>query len=274
MMKLRSLLYVPAHSERFLQKAHERGADAIILDLEDAVPEANKDTARAGLATAVPSAAQNGATVFVRINAGPRQNDDARAACRAGAFGLMVPKVTSAGALDALAGLLRAEEAVLGRAAMMFLALIEDPAALLDARTIAASHRVIGLALGSEDLATTMGAQPTPEVLRHPKLLLHYAAKAAGKLSFGLLQSSADYSDLATIATAAAEAKAHGFDGATCVHPAIVPVLNAGFSPSAAEHDWAERVLAAAKTNTGAFVLDGRMVDAPVLARARGILDS
>ena len=273
-MKLRSLLYVPAQSARFLAKAHERGADAIILDLEDAVPDADKDAARAGLAEAVPSAEQNGAKIFVRINAGARQNDDALAACRAGAFGLMVPKVQSPGALEALAGLLRAEEATLGRAALMFLALIEDPAALLDARAIAASHRVIGLALGSEDLATAIGATPTPEVLRHPKLLLHYAAKAEGKLSLGLLQSSADYADLATLAAAAAEAKAHGFDGATCVHPAAVPVLNAGFSPGPAERDWAERALAASKTRPGAFVLDGRMVDAPILARARHILES
>lgn len=271
-MRRRSLLYVPAHSDRFIAKAHERGADAIILDLEDAVPEADKDAARAGLAAAVQSVGRNGATVFVRTNAGLRQRDDALAACRAGAFGLMVAKVQSSAALDALAGTLRAEEAATGRAALKFLALVEDPGALLDARSIAANHRVIGLALGSEDLATLLGATPTPDVLRHPKLLLHYAAKAEGKLSFGLLQSSADYTDLVALAAAAAEAKAHGFDGATCVHPSAVPVLNAGFSPSEAERVWAARVVAAAAANPGAFQLDGRMVDAPVLARAHAIL--
>jgi hypothetical protein len=83
------------------------------------------------------------------------------------------------------------------------------------------------------------------------------------------LQSSADYTDLEALAAAAAEAKAHGFDGATCVHPSAVAVLNAGFSPSDAERDWAQRVVAAAKENPGAFQLDGRMVDAPIVARAR-----
>lgn len=273
-MKLRSLLYVPAHSARFLQKAHERGADAIILDLEDAVPEADKDAARSGLTEAVGSVGQHGAKVFVRINAGPRQNDDALAACRAGAFGLMVPKVTSSAALDTLAGFIQVEEAALGRPALLFLALIESPAALLDARAIAGVHRVIGLVLGSEDLANAIGATPTPEVLRHPKLMLHYAAKAEGKLSLGLLQSSADYADIAALAVAAAEARAHGFDGATCVHPAAVPILNAGFTPGTEERAWAERVLSASKETTGAFVLDGRMVDAPILARARKIIDS
>ena len=273
-MRLRSLLYVPAHSERFLAKAHERGADAIVLDLEDAVPEADKDVARANLATTVPSAGRSGATVFVRINSGPRQRDDALVACRAGASGVMVAKAGSSAALDALAGTLRAEEAKLGRAAMSFLALIEGAAALLDARSIAANHRVIGLLLGSEDLATELGATPTPDVLRYPKLLLHYAAKAEGKLSFGLLQSSADYTDLEALAAAAAEAKAHGFDGATCVHPSAVAVLNAGFSPSEAERNWADRVIAAAAEHPGAFQLDGKMVDAPIIARARKIVES
>ncbi len=272
-MRLRSLLYVPGHSERFITKAHERGADAIVLDLEDAVPEADKDAARDALAAAVPSVGQNGAAVFVRINSGPRQREDALAACRAGATGIMVAKTKSSAALDALAGALRTEEAKLGRVAMSFLALIEDPASLLDARSIAANHRVIGLLLGSEDLATELGATPTPEVLRHPKLLLHYAAKAEDKLSFGLLQSSAEYTDLVTLAAAAAEAKAHGFDGATCVHPSAVAVLNAGFSPTDAERDWALRVVAAATEHPGAFQLDGRMVDAPIVARARKILE-
>ena len=73
-MKLRSLLYVPAHSERFIAKAHERGADAVILDLEDSVPEANKDAARDALASAVASVGRNGARTLVRINAGDRKS--------------------------------------------------------------------------------------------------------------------------------------------------------------------------------------------------------
>ncbi len=88
--ELRSLLYVPAHSERFLAKAHERGADAIILDLEDAVPEADKDRARDGLREAAKSVARNGAQVFVRINPARRRRADAEAATRAGATGLVL----------------------------------------------------------------------------------------------------------------------------------------------------------------------------------------
>jgi citrate lyase subunit beta/citryl-CoA lyase len=132
---------------------------------------------------------------------------------------------------------------------------------------------LLGLATGGEDLALALGALPTPAVLHLPKLLVHYAAKARGLLSLGLLRSVADYSDLDAIRVAVREAREHGFDGATCVHPSIVPLLNTGFSPSAEELDWARRVLALAEQNAGAFALDGTMVDAPVIARARRMLE-
>lgn len=254
----RSLLYVPAHAERFIARAHERGADAIILDLEDAVPEADKDSARDRLAETVARVGQAGAQVFVRLNAGGRRAADAAAATAAGAAGLVLAK---------------AEREELERFALPLIAMLETPAAVLEARDYAAHRAVMGLVVGGEDLATALGAAPTPEVLRTPKLLVHYAAKAEGKLSFGLLRSVADYADLAAIEAAAAEARQHGFDGATCIHPSAVSILNRAFTPTPAERDWARRVLAAATTQGGAFVVDGRMVDAPVIARARRMLE-
>lgn len=265
---MRSLLYVPAYSERFLAKAHERGADAIILDLEDSVPVEAKDLARDGLAEAVASVRQNGARVLVRINSGERQEEDAMAACRAGADMLYVPKVKHADEIARLGDLLGPVE----RVPMQFIALLEDIGAVLDARAIATAPRLAGLSVGGEDLALSMGAEPTPEVLRQPKLLVHYAAKEQGLLSIGMLRSTADYSDAEGIAAAAHEARAHGFDGATCVHPSVVPLLNAGFAPSAAQLDWAQRVVEASASGEGAFQIDGRMVDAPVIARARAML--
>lgn len=256
----RSLLYVPAHSDRFLSKAHERGADAIILDLEDAVPEADKDRARDGLAASVAQVMRNGAGVFVRINAGPRAIADAHAAKAAGAAGVVVAKADLAG-LKALAPM-----------GIPLLAMIESAAGVLDARACAAAESVIGLLVGGEDLASSLGGRATPEVLRVPKLLVHYAARAEGKLSFGLLRSVADYSDLDGIRAAAEEAHAHGFDGATCVHPSAVPILNLAFAPSAEEIDWARRVIEAARVSAGAFSLEGQMIDRPVVERARRIL--
>lgn len=272
-MMLRSLLYVPAHSERFIAKAHERGADAIILDLEDSVPAGSKQAARDGLTLSVRQVGQGGAATFVRVNADAHtQLEDAAAACRAGAYGLVVPKVTTVAQLDRLA----AHVASIEREAMPFIGIVEDPGAVLDARVLAGHARVIGLALGSEDFATAMGAEPTPEVLRLPKLMVHMAAKACGRLSFGLLRSIADYGDLGLMQAAAAEARIFGFDGATCVHPSVVPVLNAAFAPSDAELGRAMRLVAEAeraeRENRGAFVFEGKMVDAPVVARARAIL--
>ena len=275
---MRSLLYVPAHRERFVANAHERGADAIILDLEDAVPLDAKDEARAALETAVPAVTRDGAAAFVRINAEPARADvDAEAGCRAGAFGLLVPKAKDPARLVRLASLLARIEAETGRAPTQLVPVLEDAGAVLDARAIAsATPRVYALLAGSEDLATSMGAEPTPEVLHLPKLLVHLAAKAAGVRSLGLLRSVADYGDIAAIEAAAKAARAFGFDGATCVHPAVVPVLNRAFAPSAEEVARARRLLAAYEEGTarglGAVAFEGSMVDKPVPERARALL--
>ena len=278
-MLIRSLLYVPASSERFIAKAHEREADAIILDLEDAVVPAQKSAARARLATAVPSVGQHGAAVFVRINAEEELwRLDAEAAARAGVFGLLVPKSRDAGMLQHLAAMLEKLERRTGRSQVALVPMIEDAGAVLDARAIAsATPRVLGLVAGGEDLATALDAEPTPEVLYLPKLLVHLAAKAAGVRSFGLLRTVADYGDLAAVEKSAREARALGFDGASCVHPSVVPILNCAFSPSGEELDRASRLIAAADEakarGEGAFAFEGKMVDEPVVKRARALLE-
>jgi len=268
------LLYVPASEKRFVAKAHTRGADAIILDLEDSVAPDYKDAARAMLASSIASAGQSGATVFVRINAEPdTAKRDARAAVAGGAFGLFVAKVCTQKLLD-LSAFLDETESDTDVTRMQLIPLIEDAAALLDVRDIALQPRVIGLLLGGEDFATSIGATPDPDVLRQPKLMVHFAAKAAGLLSFGLFRTVADYFDTDAITVAAREAKRFGFDGATCVHPTAVDILNTAFTPSQQEAAWALRVLAYAhSSDKGAFVFEGRMVDAPILARAKQILN-
>jgi len=275
---IRSLLYVPASSERFISKAHERGADAIILDLEDAVVPAEKSSARARLASAVASVGQRGAAVFVRINSEAELiRLDAEAACRAGAFGLLVPKTRDARTLQELTSLLESLERSAGRPPTALVPMIEDPGAVLDARSIAtATPRVFGLVAGGEDLATSLDAEPTPEVLYLPKLMVHLAAKAAGVRSFGLLRTVADYGDLDAVEKSAHEARAFGFDGASCVHPSVVPILNRVFSPSEEALHRARRLIAAAEQakarGEGAFTFEGKMVDEPVVKRAHALL--
>lgn len=266
---IRSLLYVPGNTPKFLQKAGQRGADAVIIDLEDAVPEASKTDAREALVQSVPMV---GGRVFVRVNINERLFDDAAAAVLAGADGLYLPKVSSVDILHELA----AHIAPLETKPTAFVPLIEDPEGLFEARAIAKGPRVMALSAGGEDLATSMGAEPTAEVLRVPKLMIHYAAKAAGVLSFGMFRSTADYNDAAAIREAAAEARMFGFDGASCIHPAVVPILNEGFAPTPEEIEWARKVVAAndeqAAKGCGSFTLEGRFIDAPIVIRAERLL--
>ncbi len=214
--------------------------------------------------------------MFVRINSEPeRQRADAEAAVRAGAFGILVTKARDPKALRDIAGWLEPLEK--GRKPTVLVPMIEDPGAVLDARAVAtATPRVFALLTGGEDLATALGGDPTPEVLTVPKLLVHYAAKAAGVLSWGLLRTVADYSDLVAIERAVKEARAHGIDGATCVHPAVIPLLNKGFSPSPDELDHARRLVEAYEkaqaSGVGAVEFEGKMIDEPVAQRARALL--
>ncbi len=275
---IRSLLYVPAIAPRFVAKAHERGADAIILDLEDSVAIAEKDAARAALAEAVPAVARAGATVFVRVNSGPeRLRPDVEAACRAGAYGILLPKTRDPAVLQQLAAWLSGLEADIGRAELRFMPVLEDPGAVFDARAIGlATPRNMALLTGGEDLATAMGAEPSPELLFLPKQMVNLAAKAAGLLSFGLLRTVADFQDIAGIAESAKQARALGFDGATCVHPAVVPILNDAFGVSDTELNTARRMIEANETakaqGVGAFTFEGKMVDQPIVERARRLV--
>lgn len=269
-----SLLYVPGNAPRFLEKAGQRGADVVIIDLEDAVPETAKTEAREGLAKWVPAIRQSGCQVFVRVNQSERLVDDAVAATVAGADGLYIPKVDSADILARLAESLLPHER--DRAPIGFVPLIEDMKGLFEVRAIAHGPRVFALTSGGEDLATAMGAKPTPEVLRYPKLMIHYAAKEAGVLSFGMLRTTVDFADKEALRAAALEARDFGFDGATCIHPSVVPILNECFAPTPEELSWARKVVAAseqeAASGRGAFMLDGRFVDAPIVTRAQNLL--
>lgn len=277
-MILRSMLIVPASSERFLARAGDRGADAIILDLEDGVAPFEKRRARENLVQAVPLVGSRGAVVFIRIN---NRADlvlaDAEAACRAGAFGLVVPKVRTPVDLIRIAEHLEPIELQTGLSALRLIALIEDPGAVFDARAIAtATPRVLGLSAGGEDLALALGAEPVPEVLRLPKMMVHMAARAAGVMSFGLFKTVADFNDIEGMRAAARESRLFGFDGASCIHPQVVPILNEAFTPSDAEIEKARAILAAFEASLsrgeGAVAFEGRMLDEPVVARARAVL--
>ncbi|MBS0530506.1 MAG: CoA ester lyase [Proteobacteria bacterium] len=276
----RSLLYVPASSERFIARAAHCGADAIILDLEDSVAPDQKRPARENLASSIPRCAEGGADIWVRINRPlSLAVRDVEAAVQGGAAGILITKAEGPEHIQLLLEAAEQVERENGRREpLKAIAVIESVKNLAKADGIACSHqRVIGLMGGSEDLALSMGAQPTRETLKIPKMLVHMAAAGAGKFSFGLFGSVADYADTDLMRELAQEAVRHGISGATCVHPSVIPILNEAFTPPAAEVAKAEAIIEAAEQHTrsgiGAFRLDGKMIDEPVVERARRLLE-
>jgi len=271
----RSLLFVPGNQPRLIEGAHKRGADALILDLEDAVPVPHKPAARAGLVEAVRLLEQQGLDVVVRVNAdSPSLLEDLQA-CRAAAVStVMLPKVAAPEQLAAfeahLASVTDASGPVFDPA---LIALIESPAGVFSANAIAALPRVTALALGSEDLALAMGVAPSAASLTLPCQWLALAAAAHGKRGYGLPASLADFSDQAALLGAARTARATGLHGALCIHPAQVVMVNQAFAPSAADMDWARQVVEAwAEAREGVARLGETMIDRPVIERARLLL--
>src|SRR6476619_724253 len=234
----RSLLFVPVTSERFLAKAHERGADALILDLEDSILPKDKEQARAAVAAAVPRVAQRGAEVAV---------PDIAASVMPGVAALMLPKVMGPEHVRLLAELVTAREEALGMDVghTRFLALIEGPAALPHLYAIAAEPRMAGMSVGGEDMATELGATPSADSMYVFAMHGLAAARAAGILPMGSMGQLANINDLESYRAGLRRGRALGFTTAACIHPAHVPIINEEYGASAAELDRAQRLIAA-----------------------------
>ncbi|TIT71775.1 MAG: CoA ester lyase, partial [Mesorhizobium sp.] len=197
----------------------------------------------------------------------------------AGVDALVLPKTDSAAWVieiaNAVSELERERNLAVGR--IRFLALIETPAALQSLSAIASAHpRMVAMALGPEDFSASVGGAPELDLLLTPNLSVLFAARAAGLLPLGFIGSISEFSDNDRLREAAAHARRLGFTGALAIHPNQVAIFNEAFSPSPQELEWARRVLAAEKDATaqgrGAFALDGKMVDPPVIRRAREII--
>ena len=276
----RSLLYVPANVERYVSRAHERGADGIILDLEDSVPPAEKASARAGVQAAAERVGQAGADVLVRVNQPLRLAVPDIEACVSPAVdALALPKVAGPDHVRLLDELVSELEAERGMAvgATVFQVMVETPAAFFQIGEIAkASPRIVAITIGAEDLASSLGMQPDGETLLYPKTQSVYAAKAAGVQALGIFGTVADYQDLDAVREAARKARRFGLEGASCIHPSVVPVLNEAFSPSETEVAHAKRIIEAnaeaEKAGRASFELDGKMIDVPVVQRAQALL--
>lgn len=268
---LRSLLFLPATADHLVAKATERGADALVIDLEDAIPPDRKAAARPMAQAAVRQLAERGATLVLRVNSDPALwQEDLRGMPVEALSAIMLPKVESLDQVEALAKALiqmRAEQAP------PIAALIETPRGVLEAGTIASHSALCALGFGSEDYAGALGVPAEPAALTWPAQQVLTCAHAHGLQCWGLAASIAEVDDMVGFARAVDAGRAMGFTGSVCIHPRQVTVVNRGFSPSEQELAWAQRVLAADQAaraqGLGAILLDGRMLDKPIFDRAR-----
>ena len=276
----RSLLFVPATAERFVAKAHTRGADVIILDLEDSIPPPEKEAARAALPQAAATIHGAGTEVCVRINR-PLELavPDIAAAIMPQVTALMLPKVMGAEHVKLLSEVVAVREAALGlpNGHTRFLAVVETPQALPNLVAIAgADPRMAALGVGSEDLSTELEAVPGADMLYHFGMMAVAAARGAGILPLGSVGAFADFRDLEGYRASLQRSRKLGFATAACIHPAHVPIINEEYGVAPAEADRARRLIAAfedaLRQGLGAVAFEGAMIDLPVVERARRLL--
>lgn len=272
----RSMLFVPATARRRWERAHTRGADALIVDLEDSTPPEAKAAARTLAKEAVAFLAAQGATVTVRVNnEAALLADDLEAVVTPGLTAIVLPKVEQAMELEGLSAMLDAleYEAGLERNTIGVAAVIESPRALERVTEIADGPRLIGIALGSEDFSLSLGRKPGPLSLDLAAMQIAYAASARGIMGIGMATGISNFTDLEAFGVEARRAHAMGLTGAMCIHPNQVGVLNDAFGFDEAEIADARSILAAwEQRSDGVVNHDGRMIDQPVVERARRLL--
>lgn len=266
---VRSVLYIPASKPRAMEKAASLDCDAIIFDLEDAVAVDEKAAARATLAEALAQGGFGHRAKIVRINGfdTPWGRDDAAAVARMAADAVLIPKVSSAADVEAVA------QVVPG---LPLWAMMETPRGVLNAAEIAAHPRMQGFVLGTNDLAKDLGSRFRPD--RLPMLaglgLCLLAARAAGLVCIDGVYNA--FKDDAGLAAECAQGRDMGFDGKTLIHPAQIEIANAAFAPTEAEIDLARRQIAAFAAaeaeGRGVAVVDGRIVENLHIVTARQTL--
>ncbi|GLW15200.1 HpcH/HpaI aldolase/citrate lyase family protein [Streptomyces kronopolitis] len=272
----RSVLYMPGANERALEKAKSLPADALILDLEDAVAPDAKAEARKRVAAAAASGEYGFREVTIRVNAPGTawHDDDLRAAAEAGPDAVVVPKVESA---DTVRAVERALEAAGAPDRTAIWAMVETPRAMLDARAVAAaSERLTVLVMGTNDLAKELHAEHVPG--RAPLLtglsLALLAARESGKVILDGVYN--DVKDAEGFEAECVQGRQFGFDGKTLIHPSQVAPCNRVFAPSPEQITRSRRIIDAFEEATregrGVVTVDGRLIENLHVEDARRIL--
>lgn len=289
---MRSWMFVPGNRQRMIEKSLGVAVDAIMMDIEDGVAPAEKDSARQQIAACLDQVAARlkaepklrTPARYVRINAvgHERSRDDLAAVVRQGLQGLVLPKVETPEQVKSVADLLdrREPEAGLARGSVRLLCALESPRGLFNAYAIAtASPRVIGLLFGAEDfsreLSLPLRREGEARDLIYARSSLVTAAACAHVQSVDGVWP--DLQDTEGLKVFSLQSRRLGFSGMSLIHPAQVEVVNAAFTPTADEIDYARRVLKAfdeaRARGEGAVAFGGQLLDLPIVDRARQTLD-
>lgn len=276
----RSILFVPATSDRFVESALRQPADALQIDLEDSVGPDQKETARRRVAAIADRFAQAGHDVVVRVNRGWRLLvRDLEASVRASVRAITVPKVPDASMVRAVAEILHELETAAGLTLghTRIIPMIEDAEGLHNMADIARAHaRVQAIIVGAEDLAVSMRMSVADDGLYVPNVMAVAAARRAGVSPLGFIGSVADFRDEDEFRRKVERARRLGFEGTFCIHPKQVPIANSAFAPDPGEVNHARELLAEfeaqAAAGRAAFAFKGRMVDLPVVEQARAVV--
>lgn len=280
---LRSWLFVPGDSERKLAKAWDTGADALIVDLEDAIASERKAIARDIAAAAVATADRGKTVVCIRINSietGLAEDDIARTfRCRPDAY--VLPKASDAADIRRVSAQLAALEAETGAragATAIVPIVTEHPRAIPRLESLCtADPRVVAIMCGNEDLAAAIGARrvkdPSGEMLEVFRVVRSLALLAGSAAGIGVVDSPVvELAATDVLRRESADAAAMGFTGKLSIHPAQVEPINTAFLPTASEIESAQSMLEAARGHDGAFRFQDSMVDVPHLRRAERIM--
>lgn len=269
--QFRSLLFVPATSEHLWEKASQRGADAVVIDLEDAIPFDKKGVARAMAPKAIQLLKDKGVEVILRVNSDPiLWQQDLVGMPLQSLSAIMLPKVETKDQVEVFS---KALTKLSNATPPPIAALLETPLGVLATAYIAGHPSLCALGFGAEDYSGAIGVHPNALALTWAAQQVITGAHAYGLQCWGMAGSIAEVNDLVAFGKDVAFARGIGFTGSVCIHPNQVAIVNRGFSPSAEELDWARKVVeadqAALSKGLGAVLLEGKMIDKPIVDRAR-----
>jgi len=276
----RSILFLPGNNERFLVRAIESAADALILDIEDAVMPDQKPEAREMVKRALQTEDFRGKERVVRVNGITTQwgADDLAAAVEGGADLILVPKADSEEVIKTADRIITEAEKRFGmpEGSTKIMALIETALGMINVeRTVFASPRIDALAFGGGDYGLSTRVRVTPDEIAYiyPESKIMLAARAAGVMAIGTPYAQ-NIRDLDAVARQAKRQRDLGLDGKTVIHPTHVDIANAAFTPSAEEIAFAQKVITAYEaSDRGAISVDGKLIEHLHVSEARWALD-